>query len=263
MLSNADFLRYSRQLMLPVCGEAGIKRLQRSHVVVIGAGGLGSISAAYLAAAGVGQLTIIDDDCVELSNLPRQWLYQAVDVGAPKADCLAAALETINTDTNVRAIKHRFELSNAATIIDQADLLLDCTDNLATRQHINEFCLNTHLPWVFAAAIGFQSHCMALHPSRIKAAEHGCLHCLYPFNELPAGRCTEQGVLGPAVGLAASMQASLALRALWQDPQLPWGQLWQSDQLSFAHHTLQVPNDSGCTVCHRHLTHDVIEELGA
>lgn len=249
MLSNADFLQYSRQIMLPMCGEAGVERLQHSHVVVVGAGGLGSIAATYLAAAGVGGLTIVDDDQVELSNLPRQLFYHPVDVGAPKADCLAVALETMNPAVEVHAVKQRFSHENAAMFAATANILLDCTDNLVTRHAINAHCLSANTPWILAAAIGFRSHCIAFQPAQIKANEHGCLHCLYPFDAMPAGRCSEQGVLGPAVGLAASMQASLTLRALWQDPQLPWGQLWQCEQLHFVNHTLHVPRDPSCSVC--------------
>ncbi|RUO29270.1 molybdopterin-synthase adenylyltransferase MoeB [Aliidiomarina sedimenti] len=253
MLSDADFLRYSRQLMLPLCGESGIQRLRQARVALVGLGGLGSLVAPYLAAAGVGTLRLFDHDSISLSNLPRQWLYQETDVQMPKVAVMARQLKTIHAGLKVDATAARVSADNIHHLLSDIDLIIDCSDNMATRQLLNRHAFIAEVPLVTGAAIGMQAQGMAFHSAHCGTEYNaGCYHCLYPITELAAGSCQTDGVLGPVVGMAGCYQATLALRILLQDPAMQWSQLWRFDLASGHQQIIQITQDTACPVCAGH-----------
>lgn len=248
MLSDSDFIRHSRHVLLPICDEYGVLKFQKSRVAVIGLGGLGTIVAPYLAAAGVGFLRLIDDDTVNLSNLPRQWLYSD-HLGALKVTAAARELKIIGPQTLIEARKVRFSHDNATALLGDVDLVLDCSDNLPTRHLINRICHQLGLNLVTAAAIQTQAQCMAVRPHAATVESEGCYRCLYPFQTIERGACTSQGVLAPIVGMAASLQASLALQILANEEAVKWSMLWRMDSFSFQQQCIRVPADPECPVC--------------
>lgn len=250
MLSDPDFLRYSRQIMLPICGESGIQSLAEARVAIVGLGGLGSIVTPYLASAGVGYLRLCDGDNISLSNLPRQWLYQQNEVREKKVSAMAARLNTMHAATEVATVTRHIDTDNVAFLLDNVDLVLDCTDNMTIRQLLNAHAMATGIPLVTAAAIGLQAQSAAFHPDHCgPQAQAGCYRCLYPMDELRAGNCQSEGVLGPIVGMAACYQAALALRILLGDSQVQWSRLWRLDSTHFDQQMLHIAHDPACPVC--------------
>ncbi|WP_298775479.1 HesA/MoeB/ThiF family protein [uncultured Shewanella sp.] len=225
-LSSKAFMRYSRQVLLPEVGEAGQCQLQRGHVIIVGIGGLGHLAAQYLAAAGVGRLTLIDGDQVEVSNLPRQLLFTDGDLGQAKARCAQAKLQTAYVDCDIQAIDCYLDeeamdkgsknndsaQASIQAAFDDADLVLDCTDNFATRHLVNRLCVQRAKPLISASAAHFQGQLLQV--DMAKAADAGCYHCLFPSEMQVSQTCSTVGVLGPIVGVMASMQALLALNHL-------------------------------------------------
>lgn len=248
MLSDTEFLRYSRQLMLPMCAEQGIHKLKQSRVVIVGAGGLGSIAAPYLAGAGVGCIRVYDDDLVTTSNLPRQWLYAGGE-GHSKAILASQKLARINPACRASGHAVRLDSGNAIEALENTDLVLDCSDNMATRQAINARCFALGVPLISAAAIGTQAQCIALSPHNCHQHQYGCYHCLYPLAQDRAMGCNESGVLGPAVGVAASVQAGLAIQFLVREESMPWSALWRMDCANLKSEIFRIPQDPTCPVC--------------
>ena len=204
--------RYARQLLLPGLGEAGQAALADARVLIAGCGGLGTLAAAYLAGAGVGRLLLADDDRVELSNLHRQLLYTEADLGQPKAVALAAALGARNAEVDVAAHAARLDSAALPALLADCDLVLDCCDNFPTRYALNAACVAARRNLLSAAAIRREGLLLALQPGQPGQA---CYHCVFPDCEDSAGeRCAEAGVLGPSVGVVASLQATQALEML-------------------------------------------------
>ncbi|MCL5051052.1 MAG: HesA/MoeB/ThiF family protein [Firmicutes bacterium] len=255
MLSDHDFLRYSRQIMLPLCGELGIKTLAKARVVVIGAGGLATVVAPYLVGAGVGYLRLCDDDIVSVSNLPRQWLYSPAHIGQQKVRVMAAQLKALQPAAQVEAIPEYADNSNLSRLMSDADLVLDCSDNMTTRQLVNAYAMDAGVALVSAAAIGLHAQAAAFQPGLCGPhGNHGCYRCLYPIDSQRAGNCQSEGVLGPMVGMAGCYQAALALRILLGDPNVPWSQLWRLDSTLGEHQLLRIQPDPSCSVC-GHVSH--------
>lgn len=237
--------RYARQLLLPEIGEAGQAALADSRVGLIGCGGLGTLAAGYLAGAGVGRLHLADGDRVELSNLHRQLLYTEADIGQPKATALAAALQARNPMVAVHT-HPALEGDAAPEWWRECDLILDCSDNFPTRYRINSLCARTRRPLLSAAAIGLGGQLLSLRPGH-KA--HACYHCVFPDSHgFPEGeRCSEAGVLGPSVGLMASLQATQAITILLGRGQFDRIWRWEAADLSLRCSTLAA--DPACRVC--------------
>ena len=200
--------RYQRQMALDDFGSQGQQNLKQAHVLLVGAGGLGSPAALYLAGAGVGTLTLADHDCVSLTNLHRQVLYGEADIGRPKAEVARRALATRNSDIDCRALSVRLEGSALAQAVAHADLVLDCTDNLTARRALNAACLTSATPWVHASVMGLCGQITCFMPP----FSHGCYHCLFP--DAPAPPSAPFPVLGPLPGLLGAMQALEAIRWL-------------------------------------------------
>jgi molybdopterin/thiamine biosynthesis adenylyltransferase len=210
-LTDAELERYSRQLVLPEWSEAAQLALRDASVLVIGAGGLGSPVAAYLAAAGVGRLGIADDDAVELSNLARQPLHFTPDVGVPKAESAAAKLRFLNPGIVVEPYRVRVDRHSAPGLVAGQDLVVDCSDSFETRYAVNAACCAAGVPLVEGGVLGTSGLVMAIRPG-----ESACYRCAFPEAPAPGSTpsCAEAGVLGPAAGVVGSLQALEALKLL-------------------------------------------------
>ena len=207
---------YSRQMALPEVGVRGQARLRASHVAVVGAGGLGVPVLQYLAGAGIGRLTIVDGDRLEPSNLHRQTLYALADCGRPKAELAAARVRALNPDVEVHARAERLDASNAASLLRDADLVLDCSDNFSTKFLINDLACSIGVPALFASVYQYEGQLQLVRP----AAAGACMRCIWPqaTRDGVVGNCAEAGVLGPVPGVFGSLQALEALKFLMDLP---------------------------------------------
>lgn len=209
--------RYHRQTLLPQIGPAGQRRLIEAKVLVVGVGALGTTIAESLARAGVGRLTLADRDVIELTNLQRQTLFAEADVGSPKAVAAAGRLQAINGEIDIRPTVVDIAADNIESLVDRsgATLLIDGTDNVATRYLLNDVAVKRGLPWVYGGCVGVEGRAMTIVPD-IAGAAGPCLRCVFP-DPPTAGEvatCDTSGVLGPAAGVVANLQASMAIRLL-------------------------------------------------
>jgi adenylyltransferase/sulfurtransferase len=245
-MKDDQLLRYSRQIMLPQMDIAGQQALLDSHVLIIGAGGLGSPASMYLAAAGVGKLTLVDDDTVELSNLQRQLAHAETDLGANKVDSAAATLRTINSDVEVIALNQRVGGAELGELVNTAAVVLDATDNVETRFAINRACLAAKVPLVSGAAIRLEGQ-VAVFDSR--QSDSPCYECLYKGGEGDDLTCADNGVLAPVVGIIGSMQALEALKLIAQFGDTLVGRLLLFDASSMQWREMKLPRDPNCVAC--------------
>lgn len=208
-----DPQRFARQLVLPEIGGAGQQRLAAARVAVVGLGGLGCPAALYLAAAGIGRLTLIDDDRVALGNLPRQVLYHQADIGRPKVAAARERLLAGHAACRIDAQERRLTPDNAGDLLADHDLVLECSDRIEARYTVNDACLALRLPWVMGAVIRFEGQVTCFDPRR---PDSPCFRCLYPVppppDAMPA--CAEAGVLGAAAGVIGAWQALEAVKLL-------------------------------------------------
>lgn len=244
--SADEIRRYSRHLILPEFGARGQKRLKAARVLVVGAGGLGSPAAMYLAAAGVGTLGLVDFDVVDLSNLQRQVLHGTPDVGRPKLDSATERLRALNPEVTVVPHALRLSAENALGLFTQYDLVLDGTDNFATRYLINDACVLTGRPNVSASVFRFEGQVSVF------GAKHGpCYRCLYPEPPPPglAPSCGEGGVLGIVPGVVGTLQATEALKVVAGIGAPLIGRLLTFDALDMSFRQFKVKKDPRCPVC--------------
>lgn len=247
ILSDTELDRYARQIILKEIGGAGQVALTRAHVVVIGAGGIGSPAVQYLAGAGIGRLTVIDDDRVDLSNLQRQTIYTLADIGAPKVAAMQAAVARLNPGITVTPVAARIDAGNAAALIAGADVVIDGCDNFATRLAVADAALAARIPLVSAAVGQFDGQLAVF---RGWDAALPCYRCFVGGD--PArdeASCADQGVLGPMTGMIGSLAALEAIRAIVPFGADPAGRLMMIDALDFRFRTLALPKDPGCTAC--------------
>ena len=245
-LNDSALLRYSRHILLPEIDIEGQQRLLAARVLVVGAGGLGAPALLYLASAGVGQLTLVDDDTVVLTNLQRQVIHDMQTLGQPKVVSAAARLSAINPDVQLRLLNERLAGDSLAAEVAAHDLVLDCSDNFATRHAINRACVAARVPLVSGAAVRFSGQ-LAVYDVRDEASP--CYHCLFPEEgEASDGPCATFGVLAPLVGVIGSLQAVEAVKLLaGRRPAL--GQLTLYEALDGSFRQLRVPRDPDCPVC--------------
>ena len=210
-MDDSELLRYSRQIMLPEVDIEGQERLGGATALVVGLGGLGSPVAMYLAAAGIGRLILNDHDAVELSNLQRQIVHANASVGAPKTDSAAATLAALNPLVAVETIGCRLSPENLAELLVRVDLVLDASDNFATRYLVNDACWRAGKPLVSGAAIRWEGQVALFDPGR---PESPCYRCLYPEGDDQALNCAENGVIAPLVGVVGAVQAMEAVKAI-------------------------------------------------
>ncbi|KAF1044765.1 HesA/MoeB/ThiF family protein [Xylophilus sp.] len=246
-MNDDQLLRYSRHILLDEIGIEGQERILASHVLIIGAGGLGSPAALYLGAAGIGRLTVVDDDAVDLTNLQRQIAHTVGRVGQSKADSLAAAVAGINPDVRFHAVHARADDASLDRLVPHADIVLDCSDNFATRQRVNAACVRHRRPLVAGAALRFDAQ-LAVFDPRDDASP--CYACLFPPQEdFEETRCAVLGVLGPLVGIVGAMQAAEALKLAAGVGQPLTGRLLMIDGRSMDITTLRTTRDAHCIVC--------------
>ena len=246
-MDDAALLRYSRQIMLPELGIEGQQRLHASKVLIVGLGGLGSPAAMYLAAAGVGTLELVDDDHVDLSNLQRQVLHTTTSIGLRKTDSAQATLKALNPDTRLILRDARLQGEALWAAVEGADVVLDCSDNFATRFALNQACHDLRTALVSGAAIRWDGQISVF------AGNPGgpCYRCLYDEQGEEELRCSENGVVAPLVGVIGAMQALETIKLLCRVGEPLGGRLLMLDALRMHWRELRLRPDPGCPVCGR------------
>ena len=246
-MDDTQLLRYSRHLLLSELGVDAQQRFGESHALIVGIGGLGNPVAQFLAAAGVGTLTLIDADRVDLTNLQRQILFDTGAVGRPKVEAAAARIAAVNPEVRVVQLADRVGLAALAPLAAAADVVVDCTDNFATRHAINRACVAAKKPLVSGAAIRFDGQ-IAVFDARDPA--NPCYHCLFgEGDEFEETRCATMGVFAPLVGIVGATQAAEALKLLAPAGRSLAGRLLLIDALTMEWRELTVVKDPACPVC--------------
>lgn len=246
-MNDDQLLRYSRHILLDQIGIEGQQKLLDARVLVLGAGGLGSPAALYLASAGIGHLTIVDDDEVDLTNLQRQILHTTERVGQSKVASAKLSLQQINPEVQVEAIQERLQGDRLRDLIRAADVVLDCSDNFETRHAVNAACVEFATPLVSGAAISFDGQ-ISVFDSRNKDA--ACYACLFPAEQrVEEVRCSTMGVFAPLVGIIGTMQAAEALKLVMGLGQSLQGRLMLLDAMHMEWTTITVPKNQECSVC--------------
>jgi molybdopterin/thiamine biosynthesis adenylyltransferase len=246
-MNDDQLLRYSRHILLDEIGVEGQQALLNAHALVIGTGGLGSPVALYLATAGVGTLTLVDADTVDLTNLQRQIVHRQDRIGQPKVASAAHTLAEINAEVRVVALQERADAARLMQLVAEADVVVDCCDNFATRHAVNAACLAHRKPLVSGAAIGFDGQISVYD---LRSANAPCYACLFPpdatFEEV---RCATMGVFAPLVGIIGSMQAAEALKLLAGVGTSLAGRLQMLDARSMAWTEIGFDRHADCPVC--------------
>lgn len=249
-MDDQQLLRYSRHILLPEFGIEGQERLLNAHALIIGAGGLGSPAALFLAASGVGTLTLCDNDTVDLTNLQRQIAHRTASIGQNKADSARNTLAEINPGISIVPLNERVSAARLHELIAQADVVLDCSDNFDTRYAVNRACVQLRKPLVSGAATRFSGQVTVFD---FRQAHSPCYHCLYPeHSESEETRCAVMGVLAPLVGIIGSMQATEALKLLLNAGTSLCGRLLLLDALHMDLRTIKLRKDENCPVCGLH-----------
>jgi len=246
-VNDEQLLRYSRHILLDEVGIEGQERLLASHALVIGAGGLGSPVALYLASAGVGHITLVDHDAVDATNLQRQVAHTLARVGRPKAESAREAMSAINPDPQITTVLQRADATLLDQLVPQAQVVLDCTDNFATRHAINRACVRHGVPLVSGAAIRFDGQ-LAVYDPHDQGSP--CYACVFPeSDDMEEVRCATMGVFAPLVGIVGTMQAAEALKILTGMGSQLVGRLLMLDGRSMAFTDIRMGRQPGCAVC--------------
>jgi adenylyltransferase/sulfurtransferase len=244
-MEDEQLLRYGRQILLPQIDIEGQQRLLDARVLIIGLGGLGSPVAMYLASAGVGSLTLIDFDTVDLSNLQRQIAHRTEDLGRPKVDSARDTLLRLNPECRIECVGEKLDKQGLTEQARKADLVIDCSDNFATRFAVNAACASSGRPLVSGAAVRLEGQ-VSLFTGR---PAEPCYRCLYGEEGQEDQRCSENGVLAPVVGIIGSIQATEALKWLSGTGTTLAGRLLVLDALTMSWRTLTLKADPACPVC--------------
>ncbi|MDE0925842.1 MAG: molybdopterin-synthase adenylyltransferase MoeB [Methylophilaceae bacterium] len=246
-MNDNQLLRYSRHILLPQVEYAGQEKLTQSHALIVGAGGLGSPVALYLAASGLGTLTICDFDNVDLTNLQRQIIHNTASVGVNKALSAQHTIREINPEVEVKTVQKKSTQTEMAALINAAGVVIDCSDNSETRYTLNRICFAQKKPLVSGAAMRFEGQ-VTVFDFRSKASP--CYHCLFPDagvgQEL---RCSDNGVFSPLVGMVGTIQAAEALKCLMGIGESLQGRLMMIDALTAESRTVKFARDPACKVC--------------
>jgi molybdopterin/thiamine biosynthesis adenylyltransferase len=246
-MNDQDLLRYSRHILLDEIGIEGQEKILAAHVIIVGAGGLGSAAAPYIAAAGVRKITLIDHDVVDLTNLQRQIMHRTDSVGLLKVNSGKTMLEQLNPDLTVETITEKATHVLMDQVLPTATVVLDCTDNFTTRHLINAACVKHKVPLVSGAAIRFDGQLTVVDPH---ANNQPCYACLFPpdqqFNEV---QCSTMGVFSPLVGIIGTMQAAQALQIIVGIGKTLTGQLLLWDGRNSKAETIQIEKRKDCPVC--------------
>lgn len=246
-MDDHQLLRYSRHILLPQIDIAGQEKLNQSHVLIIGAGGLGSPSALYLAASGIGNLTICDGDRVDLTNLQRQIMHDSSAIGTEKTQSAKQTLLRINPGIKITAIQARVDAEKLSQLIPQADAVIDASDNFSTRHHVNQACVTYKKPLISGAAVQFSGQISVFD---LRHSNSPCYHCLFPVDgeeeDMP---CAIMGVFSPIVGIIGSMQAAETLKILLDIGESLNGRLLVLDGLTMNWRSIRLSKDPACPVC--------------
>jgi molybdopterin/thiamine biosynthesis adenylyltransferase len=246
-MQDEELLRYSRHILLDDIGIEGQERILATHALVIGAGGLGSPVAMYLACAGIGTITVTDHDTVDLTNLQRQIAHHTASVGRPKVESLKATLLAMNPLVQVNALQTRVDSDSLDALVQEADVVLDCCDNFKTRQAVNAACVQHSKPLVSGAAIQFDGQ-ISVYDTRDPEAP--CYACTFPpdvtFEEV---RCSTMGVFAPLVGIIGSIQAAEALKLVTGIGRSLNGRLLMLDGRAMEWNEIRLPRNPTCPVC--------------
>lgn len=254
-MNDEQLLRYSRQIMLPQLDVNGQNRLLQSHALIIGLGGLGSPVAMYLAAAGVGRLTLVDFDAVDLSNLQRQIAHRQQDIGRAKVESAADCVRGLNPDVSITAINTKLSGEDLHQAVRQADVVIDASDNFATRFALNTACVQEQTPLVSGAAIRLEGQVSVFLNNR-ELDDQPCYHCLYADIGEEETRCSETGVLAPVVGIIGSIQATEAIKLLAGMGTTLAGRLLILDAATMQFREMRLRRDPNCPTCgQRNLHH--------
>jgi molybdopterin/thiamine biosynthesis adenylyltransferase len=246
-MNDRQLLRYSRHILLDEVGIEGQERLLAAHALVIGAGGLGSPAALYLAASGVGRITLVDDDAVDLTNLQRQIMHTTARVGMPKVESGREAMLQVNPEITVTALRERAASARLAELVGSADVVLDCSDNFATRHAVNRACVDARVPLVSGAVIRFDGQ-LSVFDTREAASP--CYACLFPpDSQFEDVACSTMGVFAPLVGVIGAMQAAEALKLLAGVGRSLAGRLLMLDGRSMEWTDIGIARNAACPVC--------------
>ena len=246
-MTDDQLLRYSRHILLDALGIEGQQRILNAHALIIGAGGLGSPAALYLASAGIGKITLVDDDTVDFTNLQRQILHTQARVGMAKAESGKQALSAINPEIEIIPLQQRLSGAALDALVASADLVLDCTDNFATRHAINRACVHHRKPLVSGAAIRFDGQISVYD---LRRDDSPCYHCLFPEGEdVEEVRCAVMGVFAPLTGIIGTMQAAEALKLVAGIGESLTGRLLLLDTLEMEWRSVKFKKDARCAVC--------------
>ena len=245
-MNDEELLRYSRHILLPEIGIEGQERIRAASALVIGAGGLGSPASMFLASAGIGRLTLVDGDAVDLTNLQRQILHSTERIGVNKAISGLSTLAALNPQVRLAAVTERVGASELDALVAAADVVLDCTDNFATRHAINRVCVARRRPLVSGAAVRFDGQLAVFD---LRRADSSCYACLFPEGDAQDDLCAVMGVFAPVTGIVGAMQAAEALKLVAQAGMPACGRLLLLDALSMDVRTVRFEPASGCAVC--------------
>lgn len=245
-MNDNQLLRYSRQIMLPLCDIDGQQKLLAAKVLIVGAGGLGSPASIYLAAAGIGNITIYDDDVVDLSNLQRQIAHHTPDIGMDKVISSKQTLTKLNPDVNVVAVKQRLAGEQLDAEVINADVVLDCSDNFATRFAINNACVKHQTPLVSGAAIRFEGQVSVYTPGINNSP---CYNCLYHSDGEEQQNCATSGVIAPITGIVGSIQALETIKLIIGQGDTLIGRLLLIDGLTMEFNTMKLRKNPACPTC--------------
>lgn len=247
-MNDDELSRYSRHLLLPEFDYAGQEQLIGSTVLIVGVGGLGSAAAMYLAAAGVGTLILNDFDRVDLGNLQRQIAHRTADVGRAKTASAADALSALNPLVSIEPIDRKLDEAQLREVVERADVVVDASDNFATRHALNEACVASRTPLVSGAAIRFEGQLTVFDP---RNALSPCYRCLYGSETETAESCSQTGVFSPLVGIIGSAQAGETIKLLTQIGKPLIGKLWRIDAKTLSQRSSNLLRDPDCPVCSR------------
>ena len=246
-MDDQQLLRYSRHILLDEIGIEGQQRLLDGHALVVGAGGLGSPVALYLGTAGVGRITLVDHDTVDLTNLQRQIAHRMARVGRPKVESAAESVREINPEVRIVALQQRADAALLDTLVGDADVVLDCSDNFATRHAVNAACVAHGRPLVSGAAIGFDGQISVYDTRR---AEAPCYACIFPpESAFEEARCATMGVFAPLVGIVGTVQAAEALKLLTGCGTSLAGRLQMIDARTMQWSEIRIGRQAACAVC--------------
>jgi molybdopterin/thiamine biosynthesis adenylyltransferase len=246
-VNDQQLLRYSRHILLDEVGIAGQERLRAAHALLVGAGGLGCPAALYLAASGVGKLTLADPDKVDLTNLQRQILYRTDSVGARKVDAARSALHALNPEVEIVPLVQRLDAKGLEPLVEAADVVLDCSDNFATRHALNRACVKAGKPLVSGAAIRFDAQVAVFD---FRKPDAPCYACLYPEDgQVEEVQCSTMGVFAPLTGVVGALQAMEAAKLLAGAGETLNGRLLLLDAKQSEWRTVRVKRDPACSIC--------------